>query len=113
MVDKEVQEGARREEQQREGNHQVLIFFQVSQFVQNFRLRLWQEHLGIPELTTLYQTYRDATCDQVYQNLFLGVAQKNTEILNKAFPYMPQDSITKVQEGNIGDRREERKEARR
>jgi hypothetical protein len=29
----------------------------------------------------------------------LGVAQKNTEILNKAFPYMPQDSITKVQEG--------------
>eukprot|EP01127_Copromyxa_protea_P015670 TRINITY_DN454_c0_g1_i1.p1 TRINITY_DN454_c0_g1~~TRINITY_DN454_c0_g1_i1.p1 ORF type:complete len:1217 (+),score=237.62 TRINITY_DN454_c0_g1_i1:47-3697(+) len=70
----------------------------VSQFVQNFRLRLWQEHLGIPDIRTMYQKYIDATSDQIYKELFLDVALKNTEILNKAFPYMPQDSITKIQE---------------
>jgi len=66
----------------------------VSKFVQDFRLRVWAEHLGIPK--DKLQDYADVCSPKVYKDLFYLRAQENTKILNKAFPFMPQDSITTI-----------------
>jgi phospholipase D1/2 len=51
------------------------------------RLRLWQEHLGIPE--EKIDGILDPVSEEVFHGIILKTAQTNTEIYERVFPGIP------------------------
>ena len=68
--------------------------------VQELRIRLWQEHLGLlpePFNSELVQSLADPLDPKVYFDLMRQRASRNTQIYRELFHCVPDDSV-----GNMG-----------
>ncbi|KXN71824.1 phospholipase D/nuclease [Conidiobolus coronatus NRRL 28638] len=76
--------------------------FQARKFAFELRMKLWREHLGLVgekfDNHEWVQKLRDPISSESYNDIFRKVAEDNTQIYNKAFPQIPSDKHTKLEE---------------
>jgi len=66
--------------------------FKVSKFVQDLRLRLWRDFLGLSDHD---MSIRDPVSSNVYKNIWRETAKMNTWIYKKVFQVLP-DTVRKL-----------------
>lgn len=66
------------------------IAFRANVFSHNLRLKLWNEHCGLPLND---KSMSDPVSDATFKDILVATATKNTQIFNHVFPHIPQDSI--------------------
>jgi len=54
----------------------------VSSFIQQFRIKLFREHLGLPETDS---SVWDPVCDQFYHNIWRQISSTNSDIFKNVF----------------------------
>lgn len=70
--------------------------YKVSSFIQSLRIGIWQDFIGVSH-SEAQDRFEDPVCDEVYRDIFVATAQKNTQLYLEIFGSMP-DNIFKLED---------------